>query len=130
MKTITTVKKVVAGVLAAGSTLLIAACYGVYSYKDLAQGSVTVPEGTADQYNVIVCAEFGGEDRTCTMVSADGSYFLSTSVESQQSMAEQEGYQLCAGDDAGVFERQCVDVPASSAVVNQNFDLEFAPEVK
>ncbi len=130
MKTISMVKKAVCGVIAAGSTLLIAACYGVYSTKDLAQGSVTVPEGTPDQYNVMVCAEFGVDDRTCAMVNTDGTYYLSTSIDSQITMAEQEGYQLCAEDENGVFLPQCVDVPATSVVVQQDFDLEFTPQVK
>jgi len=130
MKTLSLVKKAVAGVLAAGSTLLIAACYGVYSYQDLAGGQVTVPEGTPDQYNVMVCAEFGPDDRDCSMVAADGSYLVSTSVDAHKTIAEQEGYQLCAGDEAGVFVRQCVTVPATTAVVDQDFDLDFTPELK
>lgn len=130
MKTLSLVKKAVAGALAAGSTLLIAACYGVYSYRDLASGRVTVPEGTPDSYNVMVCAEFGPDDRACSMVGSDGSYWVSSSVETHRQIADERGYELCAGDEAGVFVRQCVTVPATTAVFEQDFDLEFTPEKK
>lgn len=131
MKTLSILKKAVAGALAAGSTLLISACYGAYySYNDLATGQVTVPEATPDQYNVMVCAEFGPDDRACSMVSSDGSYWVSSSVEHHRQLAEREGFELCAGDEAGVFIRQCVTVPPTSAVYERNFDLEFTPEKK
>ena len=130
MKPLSLVKKAVAGALAAGSTLLIAACYGAYSYKDLASGQVTVPEGTPNAYNVMVCAEFGPDDRACAMVDPDGRYWVSSSVETHGRIAEEEGYELCAGDEAGVFIRQCVTVPATTAVFEHNFDLEFTPGKK
>ncbi len=131
MKTMVFLKRTVAGVLSAGATLLISACYGpMYDNFDLAQGNVTVPEGTPDQYGVQVCAEFQGEDRICSSVFQDGNYYITAHNQMLKDQADMNGYRLCAKDQAELFVESCVDVAPGSGFVVQDFNLEFLPEEK
>ncbi|MBU1242146.1 hypothetical protein KKD52_00435 [Myxococcota bacterium] len=128
MKVIRTLKQVVAGALSAGATMLIAACYGpMEPGYELANGSVTVPEGTPTDYNVEVCAELAESGTQCDFVRTDGSYLINV-YESALDDAQLHGYRLCATSSSGLFIDQCVDVPPNSQITTHDFDLEFIPQ--
>jgi hypothetical protein len=127
MKAIRTLKQVVAGALSAGATLLIAACYGpMEPGYELANGTVTVPEGSPADYGVQVCAELAQSGTQCEYVRSDGSYVLNV-YESALDDAQLRGYRLCATSDSGLFADQCVDLPPDSRITSHDFDLEFLP---
>lgn len=127
MNPVSLVKKAACGMLAMGSTLLMAACYGPVRIYEIASGRVSVPEGTPRQYGTQVCARLNSGDSLCQPANDDGSYYLDTEITTFNDSARQEGFRLCAGDTAGLLAEQCVDIPPNSIPVHQDFTLEFLP---
>jgi hypothetical protein len=126
MKSIRFLKKAVAGALSAGATLFIAACYGpMENGYQLANGSVTVPEGQTQDYNVQVCAELAHHGEICSGVW-NGTYYIDV-YDSALDDAQLNGYRLCANDPNGMFIEQCVNVAPDSGITQQDFHLEFSP---
>lgn len=128
MRTIRFLKKTVVGALSAGATLFIAACYGppMEPRYQLAHGSVTLPEGTPEGLQVMVCADLAhNESDLCAIVSG-GQYDLAVDDLSLDD-AQANGYRLCAYDVEDVILKECVDLPPDSGITQQNFDLELAP---
>jgi len=129
MKTISLAKKAVAGILSAGATLLIAACYGPMSNGTylLASGTVDVPEGTPDTYGVEACVEFTENGTSCYPVGSDGYYSTYAQGDLQFDDANLNGYRLCVRDPGQVFGENCIDVPGNTGTFTHDFSLDYTP---
>lgn len=115
MKTGNFLRKAIIGVLSAGSTLLIAACYGVYDRFDVARGYVKDADGNPIP-NIKVCAQHPEYGEECSITYEDGYYFINSDINEESYNAQ--GFVICATDTDGAmngdFEQRCVNIPAGT----------------
>ncbi len=103
------VKRVVVSGIAAGSTLLIAACYGVYDESYIVRGFVNSAEEPVPGLQVCVNA---GQDSVCGITDGDG-YF---SIDTHNLDYNESGFLVCVkdidGDSNGSIQEECMYVEA------------------
>ncbi len=125
---IKTIKAMASGLLAVGSTLTIAACYGVSDpipdYRP--RGLVMDRTSGLGVEGLQVCAN-QGEYQACAITDADGQYLIDADHSLHQS-----DYQLCVrdidGPQNGLYEESCRTVLAYSDTVEFNFVLDEIEE--
>jgi hypothetical protein len=124
------IKKAVLAVVGAGSSLVIAACYGAYygmQDTDIVSGRVTNPNG-AGVGGLEVCADVPGHQPVCTETADDGSYLVE-GVESEVDAADVNGFLVTVKDvdgyENGLYGDEEVAVGANS--VPAVIDVEIQP---
>mgnify|MGYP001232368485 CR=1 FL=1 len=131
MKIRTLIKRVCAGVVGAGSSLIIAACYGVY-YDDqlqLVYGKVTNQNGTGIA-DVQVCAVVGSRPEVCTSTYYYGEYSINMWSD-EVDEASLDGFTLDVRDVDGAlngtYEDKDVIVPPGTTPAEVDVTLDGTP---
>jgi len=123
-------KKIGATVLGAGSSLIIAACYGVYygDWMSLATGNVRTADGTGIP-EIEVCVQLSYESH-CESTDANGDFAIS-SWESDYNEADRDGFTLQARDVDGAINGEWADEDVSIDPGNAggDFDITMDPAV-
>lgn len=130
MKFSSLIKRVCAGVVGAGSSLIIAACYGVYYDSGLVTGRVTTQDGTPIP-ELRVCAVVDGNQEGCTTTSPEGDFGIYSYSDETLADAERLGLvvQVRDVDGAlnGTFEDKDVSVPPGPAPAYLDITLDGTP---
>jgi hypothetical protein len=130
MKLLKHLKKIVVGMLATGSTMVLAACYGpMEDYRKVADGHIT--DGMGNPIGGLkVCVVDQGVDTMCDTTFTDG-YYLIDEIDSNVNSLEDNGFQICVEDidgieNGGLFLDECVTIQPGALPVQVDFDMDLA----
>lgn len=117
MKTGTWFKRSLAGVLSAGTTLVMAACYGAMDTPALPIADGRVTHDRVGVPALQVCVHAAGVTE-CTVTDFDGEFAVETFDSYFESEAREKGYGVCVQDadgaSYGLMESRCVQIPAQN----------------
>lgn len=125
MKTKKWFKRVLAATVSAGSSLVIAACYGAfYGMQEVASGRVT--HNSQGVSGLQVCAEFQGGGSDCTITNGNG-YYTIEAADHLVDAARQNGYTIVVTDidgedNGGLFQE--AEVPVDPLNVPGDVDVQ------
>ncbi|MBU1238184.1 hypothetical protein KKF84_06045 [Myxococcota bacterium] len=109
MRLLPWMKKIAIGCITAGSTLLIAACYGVYDESYRIRGTVRLNGDGVE--GIQVCAESDGYT-ACAVTDYTGYFSMDTTNRSYYD----NGFSICVedvdGDLNGRIRNECLQIPA------------------
>jgi len=122
MDLIKNLKRAVVGVITVGSTMVIAACYGVYETTYRIAGRALDPNGKGIK-NLEVCVQENEHiDTLCTSTDSEG-YFQVTGFTNGY---YDYGFTICAedtdGSENGSLETNCQEIPPQT---NEPVDIIF-----
>jgi hypothetical protein len=125
MKLLKHFKKIVVGMLATGSTMVLAACYGVTDYRKIADGHVN--DNLGNPIPIIeVCIS---SSSACTWTDVNG-YYDFEGEESNVYQLENNGFQICVEDKSdlndGEFLKECTDIQPGPLPIEVDFDMDLA----
>jgi len=107
MNFIKVAKKLVIGAITAGSTMLIAACYGVYDQSYIVSGRVLNNGEGVENMNVCLNKD---TNSYCVITDSQG-YFTTDTYDDDFRV---EGFQICVED---------IDGPANGSIINECMDI-------
>lgn len=117
MKTMNWFKRSLAGVLSAGTTLLLAACYGATDMPMLPISDGRVTHDGVGVPNLQVCVHAAGVAE-CAVTDYDGNFAVGTYDAYFEGQARDYGYGVCVqdadGEAYGLLQSRCVQIPAQN----------------
>ncbi|MBN2722972.1 MAG: hypothetical protein JXR95_02760 [Deltaproteobacteria bacterium] len=108
-------RKAAIGILSAGSTILIAACYGVYDYRQVAEGNIVNSDGEPVS-GLKVCVENDGAPVACTYTDdySKEAYYIED-TDSSADYCSENGFSVCVRDvdgaENGLYQDECQEFP-------------------
>jgi hypothetical protein len=117
MKTMIWFKRSLAGVLSAGTTLLLAACYGATDMSMLPVADGRVTHDGVGVPDLQVCVHAAGVAE-CTVTDYDGNFAVGSYDPYFEGQARDKGYGVCVqdadGEAYGLLQSRCVQIPAGN----------------
>ncbi|MGM0597054.1 MAG: hypothetical protein ACQES9_08460 [Myxococcota bacterium] len=121
------IKKLALGTITVGSTILMAACYGVTDESFLvADGEVK--SGNQGIQGLEVCINLNESDQqVCEITQNDGSFMIN-SWEDFRNKANSNGFNICVNDIDGVengqYATKCTQIPSNRVPAYVSIDVE------